>query len=128
MILKSCFPLRRIAYSGTRHAASIATTFRANHLFGTINLGPSALLCIYRNRNEVTVKCLVDQARRRGMHIALWALDKPISALSSFTIGRGPGLRMDLLNHLWTALPHAVDQLVITDDDIVFTHGTLIQL
>ncbi len=129
MAFNFSFPLRRIACSRTRHAASIATTLRANHLFGSINLLPSALLCIYRNRNEVTVKCLVDQARRRGMHIALWALDKPIADLSPFTVGRGPGLRMDLLNHLWdTMSPLAVDQLVIVDDDIVFTHGSLSQL
>ena len=122
-------PIRRMASSVRGQIDSITTTLRATHLFGSFNLGPSALICIYRSRNKATVQSLVDQARQLGMNIALWALDKPISELSAFTVGSGPGMRMDLLNHLWETLsPHTVDQVVVADDDFIFTHGSLRQL
>lgn len=101
----------------------------ADRRFGDRERRSSTMLCIYREKNAVSVLGLVEQAQQRGMTIALWALDNPLPELSSYTVGYGPGPRMDLLNRLWEAVG-TVDchQLVITDDDISFTRGSLDQL
>jgi len=89
----------------------------------------SAMLCIYRERNQPTVTGLVEQAEQCGMKIALWALDNRIPELAAYTVGCGPGPRMDLLNLLWQAVESdKCYQLVIADDDITFTRGSLDQL
>lgn len=87
------------------------------------------MLCIYRERNQQYVTGLVEEAQQSGMKIALWSLDNPIPELAAYTVGCGPGLRMDLLNRLWQAVESdKFYQLVIVDDDITFTRGSLDQL
>jgi hypothetical protein len=72
------------------------------------------------------VQPLVEQARALDMSVALWALDAPIPELDGATVGVGPGLRMDLLNRLWREVAGpALHQVVVADDDVTFTHGSL---
>jgi len=80
----------------------------------------AALLSVYRRKNARSVTHLVAQSREAGMDVALWALDEPIASLAPFTVGAGPGLRMDLLNRLWAIVSRATyEQVMIADDDIV---------
>jgi hypothetical protein len=102
---------------------------RGRRLFERVARGPAALLCVYRRENHQTVRALIDQARRLDLSIALWALDEPLADLTAFTVGIGPGSRVDLLNRLWQEVSaRAPHQVVIADDDMRFTHGTLDQL
>jgi hypothetical protein len=105
------------------------TPHRAHRLFDGVITNRAALICIYRIRNAEFVEELVREASGVKMAIALWALDFPIASLARWTVGSGPGLRMRLLNRLWEAIPRsAVVQLVVCDDDVVFTRGSVVQL
>jgi hypothetical protein len=122
-------PGARMAHSAARELGSILTELRARRLFGRKTRGSGALLCVYRERNREGVRALVEEARRQRMTVGLWALDAAVPALAPYTVGVGPGLRMDLLNRLWEVVrksePH---QVVIADDDVSFAHGSLGQL
>lgn len=119
----------RIAHSAARELGSIVTELRARRLFGRGARSAAALLCVYRERNREGVRALVEEARRLCMTVALWALDDTVPAVASSTVGVGPGLRMDLLNRLWqVAREGAPQQVVIADDDVSFTDGSLAQL
>jgi hypothetical protein len=88
----------------------------------------SVLLCVYRVRNEPTVSRLVAQARDAGMEVALWALDRPIPGLASFTLGAGAGMRLDLLNRLWAAASRSTYRHVVIADDDVIVAGSIGQI
>jgi hypothetical protein len=88
--------------------------------------GPVLLLCVYRAKNARRVVDLVSQARRLDAEIHLWALDAAADALAPWTRGCGAGVRMELLNRLWRRAGDSPRrQIVISDDDIVFTRGDL---
>jgi hypothetical protein len=119
----------RAAHSAARALGSVATELRARGAFARSTRGAGALLCVYRERNQDRVRALVEQARRLGHSVALWALDEKVPALAAFTVGVGAGLRMDLLNRLWqVARDDAPAQVVVADDDVSFAHGSLPQL
>jgi hypothetical protein len=119
----------RIAHSAARELGSIVTELRARRLFRRPTRSSGALLCVYRERHREGVQALVEEARRLRLTVALWALDDTVPAVASSTVGVGPGLRMDLLNRLWqVAREGAPQQVVVADDDVSFTHGSLAQL
>lgn len=121
--------LAAFGYCLGRAAGYLESARKAYQLFEACEPRPSTMLCIYRARNQASVTGLVEQAQLRGMNIALWALDNPLPELSAYTVGCGPGPKMDLLNRLWQAVAcDDCDQLVIADDDISFTRGSLDQL
>jgi hypothetical protein len=108
---------------------SSLTQFRAEHAFGPRSLESSILISIYRKKNESSICSLVRQAEQLGMRVVLWALDEPIPGLSPLTVGSGPGPRMELYNRVWESLSsRAVQQLVVADDDVCITTGSLEQL
>ncbi len=112
-----------------RAAELMGSAKKAHQLFRACEPTESTMLCIYRERNQPAVTGLVEQAQRRGIKIVLWALDNPLAELAAYTVGCGPGPRMDLLNRLWqTAKADGCYQLIIADDDIYFTRGSLEQL
>ncbi len=89
----------------------------------------AAMICVYRSRNAALVESLVQQALSLNMKVALWALDRAVQSLSSLTIGSGPGLRLMLLNRLCeTVRRREIDHVVVSDDDVSFTRGSLAQL
>jgi hypothetical protein len=118
-----------LSYYLGRPAGYRESARKADQLFEDCKPRPSTMLCIYRARNQASVTALIEQAQQQGMNIALWALDDPLPELSVFTVGCGPGPRMNLLNRLWQAVAgDDCDQLVIADDDISVTRGSLDQL
>ena len=118
-----------IGNSLVRIAELMGPEQKAQEFLKTYAPKDTIMLCIYRERNRPTVTALVEQAQRFGIKTSLWALDKPLTELAAHTVGCGPGPRMDLLNRLYqTVEPDACHQLIIADDDIVFTRGSLAQL
>lgn len=122
-------PAAGLARSAAHELGSALTELRARRLLADAPRGAGALLCVYRERNRDGVEALACEAARLGLTVALWALDGAIPALASATVGAGPGLRTDLLNRLWQVArggrPH---QVVVADDDVAFTHGSLAHL
>ena len=118
-----------IGNSFGRAAGLMISAQKAHRLFSACEPRESTTLCIYRERNQSTVTGLVEQAQRRGIKIVLWALDNPLPELAAYTVGCGPGPRMDLFNRLWqTVESDGCYQLILADDDIYFTRGSLDQL
>jgi hypothetical protein len=105
------------------------TFFRAKRLWLKKETPRAAILCIYRDLHANLVENLVREATALNMKVVLWALDRPVSKLSDYTLGSGPGHRLTVLNRLWESLSGLdIDQLVVTDDDVSFTRGSLSQL
>jgi hypothetical protein len=105
------------------------TSRRARKVWAGSPRHPGSLICVYRARNARLVERLVTPAARLGMSVGLWALDEPAPALSEWTVGRGAGLRMALLNRLWEGVGRGVrGPLVVADDDIAFTSGGFTEL
>lgn len=87
---------------------------------------PVHLYCVYRRANEARTWSLVSEARQQGWPVALWALDGPTDLLADSTVGSGPGLKFDLLNHLLSLDPPGPEaSLLITDDDVIVARGSL---
>jgi hypothetical protein len=79
------------------------------------------LLSVYRARNARVVGRLASSCVRGGGTVRLWALDRTVPALSGWTVGSGPGGRLDLLNALLASAPVDEDAyVVVADDDAAF--------
>lgn len=84
---------------------------------------PSALVVgVYRRDNAAFMRSVLDDSQ----DIRLWALDESAPHLERYTVGVGPGARMDLLNLL--IADSQSPYTVIVDDDIVFERGSLSRL
>jgi hypothetical protein len=102
-------------------AASIA----ARHLCG--HSPEIAIIGVYRARNAARVRALQEGAGRDAQML-VWALDNVAPELAPWTVGHGPGLRIELLNRLYAHLPADFGGwLVLADDDVVLSMGTLAQ-
>src|SRR4051812_20231547 len=88
----------------------------------------AALIGIYRSRNSEYVERLTAPAREHGWQVAWWALDSVIPGLRSFTRGEGRGEKLPLLNRLLESLDGAPEWTILSDDDIVFRRGTVVEL
>lgn len=88
----------------------------------------AALVGIYRRRNAEHVRRLIDEADDARWSTAWWALDEPDETLAEYTVGTGQGLRLPLLNETIARVPGRTDWLVVSDDDLVFTRGSLVSL
>ncbi len=87
---------------------------------------PLSAVSVYRNRNEDTVRALVEPLLAAGASVRLWALDRPAAGLIEHTVGHGPGRRFQLLNRL---LDGTVGRpVVVFDDDVRFRRGNLVDL
>ncbi len=84
---------------------------------------PFAVLCVYRRRNAARVAALDLPVESTF----LWALDESAPALAHMTRGRGVGTRFELLNRLEAIRDETDRWLVVIDDDVELTRGTLAQ-
>jgi hypothetical protein len=94
----------------------------------TMSSSATALVGIYRRRNAEHVRRLVDEARDARWATAWWALDEPDESLAEHTVGTGHGQRLALLNETIARAPVETEWLVVSDDDVVFTRGSLVSL
>ena len=92
---------------------------------GTNSVG---LIGVYRRRNARYVRALTEVARAAGWAVAWWALDDVDDALAAYTVGAGPGQRLELLNEVLSRTGLSDGWLVVSDDDVVFTRGDLVAL
>jgi hypothetical protein len=84
----------------------------------------SVVLCVYRARHARCVRRLVRAAVGAGGSARLWALDERVQALERWTVGAGPGARLDLVNGLFASAPIAGEAyVVVADDDVVLPSG-----
>lgn len=82
---------------------------------------PFTLVCVYRKENAQNVIALRPQLGSTY----LWALDSVDSKLKEVTYGQGPGNRFELLNRLLSFRASSDDWLVVVDDDVRLTRGSL---
>jgi hypothetical protein len=82
---------------------------------------PFSVVCVYRRRNASRVTALDLPAGSTF----LWALDDPSAELREMTHGVGGGTRFELLNRLLSVRSESDDWLVVIDDDVILTRGTL---
>lgn len=82
---------------------------------------PYAVVCVYRKRNAANVAAL--GLPRDATY--LWALDEIASELADMTCGVGPGNRFELLNRALAERTSNAHWLVVVDDDVRMSCGTL---
>ena len=87
-----------------------------------------SLVGVYRRQNASFVAPLVSSAVGRGWKVAWWALDEPVDQLAHVTVGVGHGSRLALLNETLERARATGSWVVVSDDDLVFTRGGLVQL
>jgi len=79
---------------------------------------------VYRARNAAWATAFLDRLPP-GADVRLWALDRPAPALASLTVGEGPGDRFPLLNRALAAPRHPAAWVVLADDDVAVTRGSV---
>jgi hypothetical protein len=82
---------------------------------------PFSLVSVYRQRNTQNVIALQPPVGSTY----LWALDNVEPSLSEMTYGHGSGNRFELLNKLLSMRISSDDWLVVIDDDVRLTRGSL---
>ena len=86
-----------------------------------------SLVGIYRARNAQHVQDVSAPALARGGNVTWWALDEVVDDLADITAGSGPGAKLPLLNGLGRHAGSA-EWLVVSDDDVAFERGDVVQL
>jgi hypothetical protein len=86
-----------------------------------------ALVGIYRARNGQRVREIVEPVLDEGWTVSWWALDEVVEDLADITAGCGPGARIPLLNELLRVSGDS-EWLVVSDDDVTFESGDVVQL
>jgi hypothetical protein len=70
---------------------------------------------------------LLEPVRAAGWGTALWALDDPDPVFEAETAGCGPGTKFELVNRLLVERPpHDAQYVVVSDDDALFTRGSIV--
>lgn len=99
---------------------------RAARLFEKSKSQRAVMLCVYRSKNWRFVETLALEAEQAGITVYLWALDRIADRLNRWTRGAGPGPRTELLNRLWNTTDRkSWDRVMVCDDDIIFTRGSI---
>jgi hypothetical protein len=88
----------------------------------------SALIGIYRTRNAHHVHAVIESARAAGWETALWALDEAHDQLADVTVGVGHGAKLQLLNQVVSRAGIGKGWVVVSDDDVSFTRGDVVEL
>jgi hypothetical protein len=88
----------------------------------------TALVGVYRAENAAHVERLLAPALAAGWSTAWWALDSVASALEEHTVGEGPGQKLPLLDEALGRLGPDDGPVVLSDDDIAFERGDVVEL
>jgi len=84
------------------------------------------LVCVYRLANAPVVMNLLAEARHYDWPVRLWALDEAHPDLREVTVGSGAGTKFELVERLLgTGHPSNPDWLIVVDDDVEVTRGSL---
>jgi hypothetical protein len=87
-----------------------------------------AIVGVYREANAAVVERLLEPALAAGWRTAWWALDRAADALADVTVGAGPGEKLPLLNRVLESHGPVAGPLLLSDDDIAFERGDLVEL
>jgi hypothetical protein len=88
----------------------------------------AAIVGVYRRRNAELVRRLVQPALDAGWRTAWWALDGTHPDLDDLTVGEGQGLKLPLLNETLRRSGELASWTVVSDDDLTFRSGTVVDL
>jgi hypothetical protein len=83
---------------------------------------------IYREANAAIVERLLEPAVAVGWPSAWWALDRVAKPLAAVTVGEGPGEKLPLLNRVLERRGPVEGPLLLSDDDIAFERGDVVEL
>jgi hypothetical protein len=86
-----------------------------------------SLVGIYRARNADLVRRIVQPALDEGWSVVWWALDEIVEDLADITAGRGAGAKLPLVNEILRVSGRS-EWLVVSDDDVAFDRGDVIEL
>jgi len=89
---------------------------------------PVSLVGVYRARNARYVREVSEPALEHGWTVAWWALDEIVDDLAPVTVGSGAGARLPLLNEVLHRSGSSEGWLVVSDDDVVFDRGDVLEL
>ena len=101
--------------------------WRAERWFRPHEVG-GAVVGVSRRRNAALVGRLLRPALDAGWTTAWWALDEVAPELASHTVGVGPGEKLALLNAVSARVAPPQGWLVLSDDDIEFVRGNVVEL
>jgi hypothetical protein len=87
-----------------------------------------AIVGVYREANAPVVERLLEPALAAGWSTAWWALDRTAGSLASVTAGEGTGEKLPLLNRLLERHGPVDGPLLLSDDDIAFERGDVVDL
>jgi hypothetical protein len=88
----------------------------------------AAVVGVYRRRNAAYVRGIEQVAREAGWKTAWWALDAESDDLADSTVGVGQGAKLQLLNEIVLRAGIGNEWLVVSDDDVEFTRGQVVDL
>jgi hypothetical protein len=88
----------------------------------------TAIVGIYRAENAAHVERLLAPALDAGWTTAWWALDRVAAELAAHTVGEGRGEKLPLLDEALGRLGPDVGPVVLSDDDIAFERGDVVEL
>jgi len=88
----------------------------------------AVVVCVYRHANAASVYEWASAAASSGADVRLWALDRTAPILAPWTVGEGPGGRFQNLNRALAATSRPNVPVVVLDDDVSLTYGSLAQL
>jgi hypothetical protein len=88
----------------------------------------AAIVGIYRAANAGHVERLLGPALAAGWSTAWWALDRVAPELEAHTVGEGPGEKLPLLDEALERIGPPGGPVVLSDDDIAFERGNVIEL
>ena len=88
----------------------------------------AAIVGIYRAENAGHVERLLAPALAAGWSTAWWALDRVAPELEAHTVGEGPGEKLPLLDEALERLGPPGGPVVLSDDDIAFERGDVVEL
>ena len=86
------------------------------------------LIGVYRFRNADRALRLAEPALAEGWQVAWWALDRVAEELAAWTVGSGAGVRLVLLNEILRRVGPRRRWLVVSDDDLAFVRGDVVEL
>ena len=89
---------------------------------------PPAIVGVYREASSPVVERLLAPALAAGWSTAWWALDRTTSSLAAVTVGEGAGEKLPLLNRVLEHHGPVEGPLLLSDDDIVFERGDVVEL
>lgn len=111
-------------------AAVTGAVARRRIVLRTADAARHVLVCsVYRETNAGRVAALLAEPIARGWDLRLWALDRVDPRLEQWTVGVGPGAKFPLLDRMLAGQElEAYDWVVVTDDDLRFPRGSVVDL